>query len=159
MKCPFEMAVPAALHFFRRENQQLVPGWYQQAWTRLCMRPTMNSIVNMLLQHCSTVTTWNNMVDNLFIVGRTTLFTPGLSISTWNNLCVFSRVGGWFPWVAWNIELTIYKKINKNMKIYKIRLDCRKGNKKIRWFKNARSYITSKFQLILWFNIDLKAPL
>jgi hypothetical protein len=37
---------------------------------------TMNSIVNMLLQHCSTVTTWNNMVDNLFIVGRTTLFTP-----------------------------------------------------------------------------------
>jgi hypothetical protein len=33
-------------------------------------------IVNMLLQHCSTVTTWNNMVDNLFIVGRTTLFTP-----------------------------------------------------------------------------------
>ena len=40
------------------------------------VRPTMNSIVNMLLQHCSTVTTWNNMVDNLFIVGRTTLFTP-----------------------------------------------------------------------------------
>jgi hypothetical protein len=36
----------------------------------------MNSIVNMLLQHCSTVTTWNNMVDNLFVVGRTTLFTP-----------------------------------------------------------------------------------
>jgi hypothetical protein len=36
----------------------------------------MNSIVNMLLQHCSTVTTWNNMVDNLFTVGRTTLFTP-----------------------------------------------------------------------------------
>jgi hypothetical protein len=34
------------------------------------------SIINMLLQHCSTVTTWNNMVDNLFIVGRTTLFTP-----------------------------------------------------------------------------------
>jgi hypothetical protein len=33
-------------------------------------------VVNMLLQHCSTVTTWNNMVDNLFIVGRTTLFTP-----------------------------------------------------------------------------------
>ncbi|CAB4031195.1 alpha-aminoadipic semialdehyde synthase, mitochondrial-like, partial [Paramuricea clavata] len=31
------------------------------------VRPTMNSIVNMLLQHCSTVTTWNNMVDNLFI--------------------------------------------------------------------------------------------
>jgi hypothetical protein len=57
------------------ENEQLVPGWYQQAWTRLCMRPTMNSIVNMLLQHCSTVTTWNNMVDNLFIGGRTTLFT------------------------------------------------------------------------------------
>jgi hypothetical protein len=36
-------------------------------------------------QHCQhvvtalfncTVTTWNNMVDNLFIVGRTTLFTP-----------------------------------------------------------------------------------
>jgi hypothetical protein len=40
------------------------------------VRPTMNSIVNVLLQHCSTVTTWNNMVDNLFIVGRTTLFTP-----------------------------------------------------------------------------------
>jgi hypothetical protein len=40
------------------------------------VRPTMNSIVNMLLQHCSTGTTWNNMVDNLFIVGRTTLFTP-----------------------------------------------------------------------------------
>jgi hypothetical protein len=40
------------------------------------VRPTVNSIVNMLLQHCSTVTTWNNMVDNLFIVGRTTLFTP-----------------------------------------------------------------------------------
>ena len=40
------------------------------------VRSTMNSIVNMLLQHCSTVTTWNNMVDNLFIVGRTTLFTP-----------------------------------------------------------------------------------
>jgi hypothetical protein len=38
--------------------------------------PSMNSIVNMLLQHCSTVTTWNNMVDNLFIVGRTTLFMP-----------------------------------------------------------------------------------
>jgi hypothetical protein len=52
------------------------------------VRPTMNSIVNMLLQHCSTVTTWNNMVDNLFIVGR----TSRLSISTWNNLCVFSRV-------------------------------------------------------------------
>jgi hypothetical protein len=33
-------------------------------------------IVNMLLQHCSTVTIWNNMVDNLFIVGHTTLFTP-----------------------------------------------------------------------------------
>jgi hypothetical protein len=32
------------------------------------VRPTMNSIVNMLLQHCSTVTTWNNMVDNLFQV-------------------------------------------------------------------------------------------
>jgi hypothetical protein len=29
-----------------------------------------------VVQHCSTVTTWNNMVDNLFIVGRTTLFTP-----------------------------------------------------------------------------------
>jgi hypothetical protein len=108
------------------ENQQLVPGWYQQAWTRLCgplwtvlstccekinnlfqvdinrreqccaahyeqycqhvvrksttcsrlistgvnkvVRPTMNSIVNMLLQRCSTVTTLNNMVDNLFQV-------------------------------------------------------------------------------------------
>ena len=41
-----------------------------------CAAHYMNSIVNMLLQHCSTVTTWNNMVDNLFIVGRTTLFTP-----------------------------------------------------------------------------------
>jgi hypothetical protein len=57
------------------------------------VRPTMNSIVNMLLQHCSTVTTWNNMVDNLFIVGRTT-YCSRLSISTWNNLCVFSRVHG-----------------------------------------------------------------
>jgi hypothetical protein len=41
-----------------------------------CAAHYTNSIVNMLLQHCSTVTTWNNMVDNLFIVGHTTLFTP-----------------------------------------------------------------------------------
>jgi hypothetical protein len=55
------------------------------------VRPTMNSIVNMLLQHCSTVTTWNNMIDNLFIVGRTTLFTP-LDINLEQPMCVFSRV-------------------------------------------------------------------
>jgi hypothetical protein len=30
------------------------------------------------------------MVDNLFIAGRTPLFMP--RVSTWNNLCVFSRV-------------------------------------------------------------------
>jgi hypothetical protein len=40
------------------------------------MQVDIDSIVNMLLQHCSTVTTWNNVVDKLFIVGRTTLFTP-----------------------------------------------------------------------------------
>ena len=57
------------------------------------VRPTMNSVVNMLLQHCSTVTTWNNMVDNLFIIGGTTLFTPlDINLLSCNNLCVFSRV-------------------------------------------------------------------
>jgi hypothetical protein len=49
----------------------------------------------------------------------------------------------------------VYKK-ERNMKKDKTRLDCRKGNKKIQIFlMHARSY-TSKFQLILCFNIDLK---
>ena len=48
-------------------------------------------------QYCQHVVTalfnCNNMVDNLFIVGRTT-YCSRLSISTWNNLCGFSRVDG-----------------------------------------------------------------
>ena len=56
-----------------------------------CCEPTMNSIVNMLLQHCSTVTTWNNMVDNLFIVGRTTLFAPACRYQL-GTTCAFLAV-------------------------------------------------------------------
>ena len=41
------------------------------------------------------------------------------------------------------------------MKKDKMRLNCKKGDKKITVIFNARSY-TSKFQLILCFNIDLK---
>jgi hypothetical protein len=40
----------------------------------LVTRVKIEKINNLF--HCSTVTTWNNMVDNLSIVGRTTLFTP-----------------------------------------------------------------------------------
>jgi hypothetical protein len=36
---------------------------------------TLSRLFNRI-EHCSTVTSWNNVVDNLFIVGRTTLFTP-----------------------------------------------------------------------------------
>ena len=58
---------------------------HEQGCAREVVWPSMNSIVNMFLQHCSTVTTWNNMVDNLFIVGRTTLFTPVMSFAILGN--------------------------------------------------------------------------
>jgi hypothetical protein len=43
-------------------------------------------------------------------------------------------IGGWFPWGAWNIELTMFTKYKEMWKKDKMRLNCTKGNKKIRWF-------------------------
>jgi hypothetical protein len=60
---------------------------------KLCtqLSPSMNSIVNMLLQHCSTVTTWNNIVDNLFIVACATLFMP-VDVNLQQPVRFYSRV-------------------------------------------------------------------
>jgi hypothetical protein len=50
--------------------------WYRPAWTMMHVRPTMNKLPTMLFQVATVEQCCNNMLTILFIVGRTTFFTP-----------------------------------------------------------------------------------